>query len=374
MLHKIEKIHNEAMSLVDKADIAKLNKDTKSQLYYLNKAFKKEKEAAFKLRDSELEPSRSILFRSAASIAFELKYFKEAEQLVCFGLSGNPPYWVAEELKDIYENINFHRHLELRGVKLDDEEFQMSLTGDAVGFGVCESEEFILRVDVLTKMIQRTVQRKTNPSEKLGRLSQNIKSIYTPYISIPRAASYAVSFRLSCPNEQLELFKEINKQEIIDEVLESIELFEKEDFQALHDKIQEEPYFNNFIGLCEKLLPDGKNITSVGFTTIRYEKEKKVLLKKKKTNLLAEKIEPEEMNLLINIDKGDEVIIQGILKVADKSLDKPEIKIHSNGIYYRVRVPEGIMDDIVRPLWDREVILSGIKHSKTIIILNKIQY
>ena len=107
MLKKISKIHNEAMLLVDKADLAKLKNE--NHLEFLREAYRKEKQAAYMLKDSEMEPSRSILLRSAASLGYEIGEYNESEKLVCLALSGNPPKNIAEELKNLYEDIYLRR-------------------------------------------------------------------------------------------------------------------------------------------------------------------------------------------------------------------------------------------------------------------------
>ena len=60
------------------------------------------------------------MFRSAASLALNAGLFREAEKMITVGLSGNPPEPIADELRNLYENINFEKHLRLKGVTLSD--------------------------------------------------------------------------------------------------------------------------------------------------------------------------------------------------------------------------------------------------------------
>ena len=53
-----------------------------------------------------------MLFRSAASLAYELKDYRESERLICMGLAGNPPIDIANELRDLYDQVNLERNLE----------------------------------------------------------------------------------------------------------------------------------------------------------------------------------------------------------------------------------------------------------------------
>jgi hypothetical protein len=47
------------------------------------------------------EPSRSILLRSAASLAWSCQDYAEAERLARKGLEGRPPHKIAQELKEL---------------------------------------------------------------------------------------------------------------------------------------------------------------------------------------------------------------------------------------------------------------------------------
>jgi len=70
-------------------------------------AFELEKQAALMLlTDFDKEPTRSILYRSAASLAMDCGKYREAEKLVTQGLAGNPPEDIAEELQNLYEDVN----------------------------------------------------------------------------------------------------------------------------------------------------------------------------------------------------------------------------------------------------------------------------
>ena len=90
----------------------------------------------------EFEPTRSVLHRSAASLALECDEIREAERLIGRALSGNPPDEIAEELRDLLEDVYFLRHLSLRGIVLQPDEFQLSLEGDAIGFGIAPTNYF----------------------------------------------------------------------------------------------------------------------------------------------------------------------------------------------------------------------------------------
>lgn len=70
-------------------------------------AFEKEAQAAvLTAHDLNAEPTRSVLHRSAASLAIDCGEFQVAERLIMTALTENPPQEIAEELKDLFIQIN----------------------------------------------------------------------------------------------------------------------------------------------------------------------------------------------------------------------------------------------------------------------------
>jgi RNA polymerase sigma factor (sigma-70 family) len=103
----IRQLHREAMSFVKKADDAFSQGDRTAYKDYSEKAFLLEKEAAFELIDKLIsEPTRGVLFRSAAYLAYNIEYFDEAKELIEFGLSGKPFPEIKAELNELLEKVN----------------------------------------------------------------------------------------------------------------------------------------------------------------------------------------------------------------------------------------------------------------------------
>jgi hypothetical protein len=102
--------HRAAMESVDKALDAKRRGDQPLSMTFLREAFQLEKEAAAAIaNDFKCEPSRSVLHRSAASLALQCGETREAERLIGAALAGFPPEEIAEELRDLLEQIYSNR-------------------------------------------------------------------------------------------------------------------------------------------------------------------------------------------------------------------------------------------------------------------------
>lgn len=99
----IEALHRRAMELAHEAEATS---DTELSQRLFRAAFEQEREAAEILADrQDLEPSRSVLLRSAASLALDCHDFAEAERLLEKGLAGRPPADLAEEMRSLRRSI-----------------------------------------------------------------------------------------------------------------------------------------------------------------------------------------------------------------------------------------------------------------------------
>ena len=110
----INELHHKAMALADEAFYAKRGGELETAQSKYLEAFEFEKAAAMLLvNEYSQEPTRSVLFRSAACLMLNLPYptddhFRQSERMVAFGLSGNPPEEIAEELREAWRELMGH--------------------------------------------------------------------------------------------------------------------------------------------------------------------------------------------------------------------------------------------------------------------------
>jgi hypothetical protein len=101
-MQDVEILHREAMELVDQAFLARQRGDTTVALELTKSAFSQERTAADLVANLfDLEPTRSVLHRSAATLAIECLELRQAEKLIGRALAGNPPDDIANELRDL---------------------------------------------------------------------------------------------------------------------------------------------------------------------------------------------------------------------------------------------------------------------------------
>ena len=98
----VDMLHQEAMELVDQAVLARQRGDTEAAMRLSRAAFTNERAAADLVADQyDLEPTRSVLHRSAAVLAIECHELRDAERLIGRALAGTPPEAIANELRDL---------------------------------------------------------------------------------------------------------------------------------------------------------------------------------------------------------------------------------------------------------------------------------
>jgi hypothetical protein len=362
-MNEIRGLHHRAMELAEAAELARLQGESQNAINLLRDAFQFEKEAAsLCTSDLALEPTRSVLHKSAAALALDCREFREAERLIAVALSGTPPDEIAEELRDLLEQVHFERHLSLRGIALAPEEVQISIAGHAVGHGMALTDEFVGRIQAFESLVFRTAERKLGKAyRESGAAHKSIRNDFGIYISVPRAASFAVSLRLGELEQSTLPFPDVPPVSVfIDDIMDGLEKLNKGQVQAVQEKIHDAAYFRNFVGLARKLAPDGFHVRLVGLTVVQHGKKRELALERPRVEIPGIRLdEPASVR----------VTVTGTLKYADNTRTTGRIKIiDSLKKAHTIVVPEGMMSDIVRPLWDYIVTVSGTKLGNEILL------
>lgn len=107
---RIKDLHHEAMRLADQANDLRRQGAEQEANARLRQALERERQAAeLAAADLALEPTRSVLHRSAATLAWQCGEYREAERLITTALSGSPPETIAEELRDLLLQVYFEQ-------------------------------------------------------------------------------------------------------------------------------------------------------------------------------------------------------------------------------------------------------------------------
>jgi len=109
-MNKASKFHQQAMALAEQGDLARRQKAHAQAKELFQKAFDLERQAAVCYVDQiDTEPTRSVLLRSAASLALNCGEFREAEKMIGAALSGDPPEEICQELREALIQVANHQ-------------------------------------------------------------------------------------------------------------------------------------------------------------------------------------------------------------------------------------------------------------------------
>ncbi|BAQ34032.1 MULTISPECIES: hypothetical protein [Dehalococcoides] len=359
-MNTIKELHQHAMELADKAVFERINGNVEASIDYYKQACEYEKQAANSIsKDAQNEPTRSILFRSAASLAIKANDKAVAENLVFNGLAGFPPDDIKAELLELFDQIDFERHLDAKGIVLNSNDCLITFDGNAIGPGTTPGTILIKKLQSFQKLLSRTVERKLgHPFREFGTLPKIIQD-YDLYITASRSGSFKLALRVSNPKARpLPGFgiEFIEPDLIVEEIMDCLDVYNRGDSKELLNRITDEAYYRNFVSIAKNLSPDGEDVTSVIFEANKNNNKKLVVLKTPRTQIKFPMLKTADS------DKIESIEVTGYLNSANKIRDNYIIIVDSNEKELgKFEVPKGIMDDIVKPLWGSFVNVIGHK-------------
>jgi hypothetical protein len=345
---KIQEFHRNAMEFAEQAFVAKSNGEFEQANIFFHQAYENERAAAkLSVKENAPEPTLSILHRSAATLAIECSKYREAEKLIAFALSGNPPNEITEELRDLLEKVNFYRHLELRGITLEPNEFQYSISGDVISLGMALADVLIDKFKYIKRLVRGTAGR------LIGKIYNELNELNLEiYVSVPRTASFAISFKVGYPSQQPLLPEIIHPAiNIIDEMAYCLDLYNRSEIDRLIERINSDDYYNDFISSADHIVPDGEKIKVVGITTIKDGIVNKVALTGPKEKIIVKK-EPKTES---SIKLAGTLHFEGKIKLID-----------DQGKDYLIIVPEDMRSEIIKQLLEPNVIVTGLQTKRGI--------
>jgi len=363
-IEQIEKLHNEAMSIADDADLMKHHGQLVDAIELFRKAFALEHDAAMAALASGVEDlSAGVLVKSAAFLAYDGGLIRESEQMVGLALSRNLPEEIAEEMRDLLENIHFARHLRLNGITLSDNEVQIVVAGRGVAHGMAREDDVNERISTFKQLAVRTAERsKGRKFRTSGQPAKDIRDMCTSYLSTSRAASFAVTMRIGeKPEDTLGQFQG-GANALIEDIATNLSLANNGEVEELKKRIKEQTYLENFVSLAKEFAPDGERVNLVGLTFRKDGNDVPVQLTtpKVKYREVVSTISSEVTEEKKKEEHIEKETLIGTLYHADSKSDFVRIQIGGRTI--KISVPEGLAE-IVRKYFDTEVALL-VSHNK----------
>ena len=351
-MSSVRELHDQAMAFVDRGLRERARGNTERAIGQFRQALENELTAINNL-STQTGLSWSILLRSASTMALDCEDFRMAEKLASTALAGDPHPEIVDELRGVWEQANSYRHLELKGVELAADEMQLSLAGNDVGWGFVRFSELSDRVENVSKLLARIMERMGNrPFRQRGRMPKELAEMSELFVSTARAGSFAVTVKLSSPIKQRTSREESNTSEIVNEFMDLMELVNASRVEAIQERIPDPAYQRNFFDLAWKIAPDGDRVRQVGFTSTRQREQRSVEFIRRSDEIKS---------LATNLASGKKPAVPqpliGMLLSADATgANNDRIKIvDSDSRAHQVHVPKRQIENIVGPLWGSRV-------------------
>lgn len=340
-------LHDHAMSLADTGDSARRRGDHELSKAAFEEAVALDRQAA----ELELsEPSRSILFRSAAWLALEAENAAEAERLAACGLSSRAvPERIKLELRAVAEEARLRLHRPLPPPSAASS-ISLHIEGPEIGFGGADPADIDPRVSAMRYAVIRTAERKaSSPFRRRSAPAAALMRQLQPRLTY---ASASVEVQITLGGSQPNLWDE--NAAIVREVRLALEAFANGGEDSLASLIPEVDYRRNFALLAAQICPDGRRVTAVDIRSTTATESLPIVRFRQRTPRPRHRRK----------DGNSEVILEGELRAADETGRSNSIKLQTSEAVFSIRVKDVVMEDIVRPFYGMRVRVVVRKRSR----------
>lgn len=360
-MRSVRDLHDSAMLLAVKAQQAHDSGDFEQEQELARQACELEEQAAIQLLpNASDEPTRAILFCSAASLAWQAGDIAWCKRLCHDGLRGFPPPEYEADFNELLDKVTLSDHLDVRGVELHQGEFQLSLVGDVAAAGIIPIAELTNRIENISSLLMQRIRL------SLGKPFTGLRKRISPaddfitYANAWRPGSFALTIGLTRPSKKRQLLPipgiGVDPSFIVEEVIYDMELLSKGYFDSVEKRIGDNPYLVHFMAHAKEVAPDGKRIKMVGLT----RNEKMVSFQLPRSEI---------KKMMSRSSLTNETSIQtiaGLLTQANIDKDSIGLRLEGNKLI-QLKVREGL-EDIVRNYFGKKVEATGIFSGKVFII------
>ena len=351
-------LHEQAMEWADKARFARRAQDDATHDNLMQKAFELEKQAALMIKSEESEPTRSVLHRSAASMAYRCKKYREAEWLISRALSGNPPTEIISELRRLSRKVHFQLRLEEKDVSVSEQEFSMNLDGNQIIEGLAPVDLITHRITKLKKIFWNTIRQENGLD--FGSNARLKDQRYTLWVSALEPSSIDVVLKLGVSG-QMSLSNMGGFDTIFNRVMTRFHLLSQGEYDELQEHIADKEYYCNFVALAKEIAPDGDDVVTVNFGALIEGQQRQVNFYRQQQDFYDVPL-PDLLRSENGVHTTDEIItVRGILQYANSTTEHKVVKLRDtdSGVTWKIIVPDAVMKDVVQPNFDEDVKIVG---------------
>ena len=152
--------------------------------------------------------------------------------------------------------------------------------------------------------------------------------------------------------------------DVVDEFMDIVDLVNLDKMEELDARIPDNSYRANANGLAKQIAPDGRIVRQVGFTIQGTEGQRMVGFTRRRKDVVVPRVPTSS--------KGEAIKVKGILLYANAIANRGNTirVVDQSGKSHLFAVSPGMMDDIVKPMWNAIVTVHGERRGKKVFLLD----
>lgn len=357
---ELNRLHERAMHLAEEARLTEKSNGKQQQAKLLwAAAFDHERRVAQSLLPRfDLEPSRGIIFRSAAALALRFGDYDTAEKHAAQGLAGSVDEKVAHELRDILDEVQLLRHMANYDSMLGEEKLHIGMTGARVSASAIEADLLVDHIRILRRIVLRLQElRMGYQFRQSGRVTKEVNELLQIRYQPASNGVFGYDLDVVSQQPQFDAF-ESSVKGIVDGAGKVFELASLGRKNALLELCNQNlSYYRFFVNSVRDALPDGRRFAFMSLvsndraTNLQLRRTDRATVKRDMAIHNDDEVSIERTGLLLGAT-GDPTSSETLVRIVDDLHGK-------RGETFSV--PDGLSGDRIGELWSKEVKVIGYK-------------
>ncbi len=359
---ELNRLHNRSMDLASRAKAASAKRKPDSLLAdsLWKAAFHYERQVADRLlTEFDLEPSRGIIYRSAAALALRCSEYVLAERYAAQGLAGVVDDQIGAQLREVFDEVRFRRHTTGINHQLRDEMIHVSMTGRRVTADFIDASLLSSHVENLHRIIVRVQELLLGYQfRRTGRISKGIQDAMQVRYEPASNGIFGYNLDVFHPQLRLKYPEDGEDATIIGTTRRIFDFAQAGNRSALLGLCrQDHSYYRYFTNVARDVMPDGRKLAFVGLQSSGYQEAVSLRPADRKTV---------QQRMGLSEAGEEQVTVEGRLKGTQGSTHSDELIVtvytgDDEKTPQKCLVPEGLSGERIGELWDRRVRVRGFR-------------
>ncbi len=348
--------HQKAQNLSEEAANFKAKGHHKYAISIFSQAAELEKAALDEVPSDKVR-TRSILSVSVASLFYKAEMYDEAE-IAIFGFiaSKSLDSWAETQLRELLPVVIDEKLLSTKlGKRYSGENITLALRGGEIGSGTGPLDLILEKASGFRSLLYRFAEWIGKfPLRRSGNPPKEVLELVQARALEPAPGSYLLEIRLTEPL-QLELYEKlrVSPQDVSEILFKFLRcLTNKYDYDKIEELVPQIDYRKALLQLTRNISPGGRRIKEIGIYRKYDDKVQSIYL----TDVLPARIKEVIPKETREYEKQKE--LRGILRALDLNKNFLVLTLH-DGRKERCDIPSDMLDDVVGPMVNRDVIIHG---------------